>query len=664
VARSLADQYLRVDARSLGLFRIAFALALLGDLFQRWRWLSAFYCNEGVLPNHNHLFQLREQGGVWSLYHAFSSPEENHVAFTVTLVIYLCFLLGFHTRVFHLLALVCLVGLAGRNVLLEHPGVTVGIALGAFSALLPLGAGLSIDSLRASFAEESERGPDELNAALPPPAATRASLAALVLVVVVGAIHLFAGLSHRGASWSDGSALYYALHVDRWASGIGVMLRGLPPALLAAWTKLLWVSELAVLPLVLIPVARRWVRAAAIALTVFHGLTFALLFDFGLYGWALAASAALLVPTETWEALKAKRPLTVYYDDDCGICLWSARLLRRMDLRRNIRFAAASDVDSYPKGVTKKLTDRSIVVIDKSGKVYDDERALSQIFRALPLLTPIGWLLRLPVLSLVARWLYRRVADNRLEISQACGMGMCGITPPDGDDLSADDVRGSSKAYRTLHRRRRLDTAIMSPDAPARRVGGGLAAVFASLAALAMLLVLLAQTEVAAPAGFPLATGLGRVRVLTEAARWTQLSATWGAWAPEPPRDNSNLVVDAETRSGENVDVLTGGVPDLELSNPALARNGVLWAYYGDRIRQDDYERFRQEFRRYLSRGGSKLDRGDTKNYVARFTVYWVSAPIPAPGTPRGEPTRQEILSQGARGRTIGDRSIPRIMDR
>src|SRR3954471_24128125 len=95
VGKALRDHYLRIDARSLGLFRLTFGLVLVYDLLRRWRYLRDFYSNEGVLPNHNHLFDLRETGQVWSLLPACSSPGENFVAFAVILWIYVCFLIRF-----------------------------------------------------------------------------------------------------------------------------------------------------------------------------------------------------------------------------------------------------------------------------------------------------------------------------------------------------------------------------------------------------------------------------------------------------------------------------------------------------------------------------------------------------------------------------------------
>jgi len=107
VPKSLRDTFLRIDARSLGLFRIVFALVLIADWVQRRRWLKELYSHEGVLPNHNHLFLLHDQQRVWSALHAFSSPGENAFAFFVILFCYVMFLIGWQTRAFHALALVC-----------------------------------------------------------------------------------------------------------------------------------------------------------------------------------------------------------------------------------------------------------------------------------------------------------------------------------------------------------------------------------------------------------------------------------------------------------------------------------------------------------------------------------------------------------------------------
>ena len=184
--RWLANRYLRIDPRSLGLFRILFGLVLMIDLCQRWRWIAAFYSNDGVLPNHAHLFQLRESGRVFSVFHAFSLRDETFAAFCGTLAFYVFFTLGWHTRVFAIASAVALVSLSGRNLLMNGIGDSLAISLLLVSVFLPLGARFSLDSLRHSFRATEERTANDLNdRTTPSPIEVGPSLGALVLVLVV-----------------------------------------------------------------------------------------------------------------------------------------------------------------------------------------------------------------------------------------------------------------------------------------------------------------------------------------------------------------------------------------------------------------------------------------------------------------------------------------------
>jgi hypothetical protein len=303
--RRLRDLYLRIDARSLGLFRWAFGLVLLADLFRRWRWLRELYSNDGVLPNHAHLFGLRDIGRVFSIYHPFSTPGENHFAFALTLAVYAAFLVGWHTRVFHALALLCLVSLTGRNILLENAGNYAAIALLAFTLFLPCGSRWSIDSLRARLADGGATGADPSEEDVHAgrlPGWSPVSLAALAVLLQIALIYLCSALQSNGPSWRSGTALYYALHVERWVSALGVHLRTAPPGLLSRWTQALLGVEYAVPVLIALPIPWRRIRELAAVLMLLHGLTLGLLFSFGLYAWTLCASAALLLPKATWDA--------------------------------------------------------------------------------------------------------------------------------------------------------------------------------------------------------------------------------------------------------------------------------------------------------------------------------------------------------------------------
>jgi predicted DCC family thiol-disulfide oxidoreductase YuxK len=574
---------------------------------------------------------------------------ENHFAFLLTFIAFVAFTVGFKTRAFHVVTLAGLISLGGRNVLLDSVGLSVAVALLAVTALLPLGARYSVDAWRASLDAVDEKTFDELNDRQTPAHQTMpASLAPIALWAILALVYMGAALQQTGDSWSDGSALYYALHVDRWASASGVWLRD--ASLLGGWTKALWAAETLIVPLVLIPVAHSVTRPLAIAAMLLHGLTFGVLFNFGLYGWSLVAAAALLIPTELWERANApRRRLTLYYDDDCGICLWCARALKRLDARGNITFAPNSG--ELPEGVTRKMADGSMVVVDNEGRALTEADAMSALCRAVRPLVVVGWLIKLPGLNALAGAFYRRVAAQRLELSVSFGMTACGV--PASIDNEGDDDGDSDETYAaTSYRRAAGERATDGDDAtskvatsPAARLWHALGAVTTALCAAGIVLVVAAQTERANV--LPMKLGLDGRDALADVALWARVTAPWGVFAPDPPKVNAALVIDATTRGGWNVDVLSGYEPDLDLLHPERARKGVLWDAYTTRIADDVNTPYRKELRRYLTRGGFAVDPSEPDNSIADLKAYWISVPIVPRGQARdGEITRTEIFSQ------------------
>lgn len=656
--RWLSNRYLRIDARSLGLFRWLFGIVLLADLCRRWRWLPAFYSNDGVVPNHHHLFNLRESGRVFSIYHAFSHRDEAFTAFAVTLVIYLCFTVGFHTRVFAVLSAFCLVSLAGRNILTNGVGDSLAILVAILAAFLPLGRRFSVDSLRRSFADRDEFDARDLNDRESPtiePA--RGSLAALSLVLVIGLVPLAAALQQRGEAWGNGQALYYALRSDRLITAFGELVRTrVPVGALTLWTHLLRAAELAILPLALLPIGRRISRATAMGALAIVGGTYAACFELGAYGGTLVAAIALLVPEETWDGMaRGTRPIRLVYDSDCGMCLWLARLVKRLDLRRNVTFVengavASGEVEGVPSEVTAEVVERSIVVLDAAGKAHLDADALAALLRSLPLLGWLGVLVGLPGVSVLVRRMYYRVAEKRLDISMACGLGACGVAAHDEAQPEARDVAPSD-----------------APLPPGVRLRRGLGVGVESLLVALVMATFFAATDT--NNDLSVKSGLARHDFLLGAASYTRILAPWGVFSPEPPRRNEALVAVGTMRDGGDLDVLTGAAPDLGLAVPSQHRLGPLWANYIDALRRDTALTFRQELRRYLSRGGKIADDKEQAVGTTKLRTLIVSVPIPAPGAaPEGEREEQDLLDGPSlpRGSQAPDRGFghaPKLRD-
>src|SRR3954469_3439563 len=158
----LNERYRSLDPRWLGLFRIGFGCLLISELMYRWSYARFLFSNDGVLPNHFSLFAPMGQD-LFSIYHVFSTLPEVEVAFALTLIVFVCFTLGYRTRLFHILSAILITSLHGRNLFTENGGSVVTHSLAIWTVFLPLGQCFSIDALRRSFAAEQEHSPAELN---------------------------------------------------------------------------------------------------------------------------------------------------------------------------------------------------------------------------------------------------------------------------------------------------------------------------------------------------------------------------------------------------------------------------------------------------------------------------------------------------------------------
>lgn len=655
--KALLDTWLRIDARSLGLFRASFGAVLIGDLFRRWQYAKELYSNEGVLPNHNHIYLLRDKPGVWSLLHAVSSPGEADFVFLVILCCYAAYLVGWRTRVFQILAIVCLVSLTGRNILLENAGNYVAIALLGFTAFLPLGSRFSLDSLLHSLDARDEKTGAELSDRRRPsddaiqearlPGWSPVSLAAFAVLALIAVIYATAAVLQSGAAWKDGSALHYALNNERWVSAAGAAARGfLGPNALSAWTRAFHGAELLIPILIFVPVATRLTRGLAVGLALFHALTLAIFFSFGLYGFSLAAAAMLLIPRGTWDLIEdhpnPRRARTVIYDADCGICLALTRLLKRLDLRGNLTFQGNDDMDALfrrsgaeiarspmPAEVTFDLVQNTVVAVDPQGQIQTRARAVAEVIQALPLGWSVAWIMRLPgVVDLLNKG-YDFIAERRREISVAMGKAACGIPGLDGPKVLVDPTRTEETAPAT-----RLARVVTG----ALRDGG----------AALLLAAMLAQTA----HENPLPWKVGAPEWLLSVARWPRMMARWDVIG-NPPTDDEAFVVDAETKDGRSVDPFTGRPPVMDPGAMRGTGLGQLWNDYLYRIHQKEWSEFQRAFKDYLTHGGPKWEDQTGDAQLLGYDAYWVKQPIPRPGEARdpGRAEKEKWITQSRGGR-------------
>lgn len=685
IADRLKNAYLRIDARSLGLFRIAMGLALIGDWCMRWSDSRAFYSNDGVVPNHAHLFYALRQNPpvqVWSLFHSVSSPGEAVVGLLLTLIVYCLFLVGHKTRVFHVLSLVMLVSLTGRNVFLEGPANYVAIALLAATVFLPCGSRFSVDALRDSFKRRDEKDAVALNDRSRPSEAVLAaergagwsplSFAALAVLLQICVIFYATARQQSGGQWHDGTALHYALWVERWVSDLGMALRAAPQGLLRAWSYVLRFTPFAVPILILVPIPR-FGRAGAFVLMVFYGVSYGLLFSFGLWGWSFAAAACLVLSTENWDAFLARsgkrRALSVIYDADCGICLWLARLLKRLDLYgrvtlqgndtltvlagqkppyrsagdetervlyRRLKADAKVETIALPAEISDELAGETVVAVDEDGKVFTRGRAVTAVVRALPFGSILSLPLRIPGISHLLDALYRFVAPRRFAISESFGMAACGIPIRADEAASGEPGTAEEAAAKTLE---------VAPSTRARRT---LTAALREGGAAVLFVATLAQTAKSNP--WPALLTVPQVPALAAITGWSRMQARYDVIAPEAPTEDGVFVVDGQTNAGKAVDPMTGKEPVLDVPRFRL---GLLWSTFTARIRKKESADFEKTFRDYLAKGGPGWQGEGQDNRITGFDAYWLTYKSPPPGVKAVEITGRDKLfthSRGGRG--------------
>jgi predicted DCC family thiol-disulfide oxidoreductase YuxK len=484
---------------------------------------------------------------------------------------------------------------------------------------MPLGARFSIDNVRRSMRKVEERTPDELNLRAPVPTSF-VSFAVVGILLQLSVIHLVSALRQDGPSWADGTALYYALRQNLWTTDLGARLvDGASLGTIKLLTSSFRAAEFAIALLVLVPV---WYvrRIAAVAMIVFH-VACRLLWNFGPYEWVMLATVPLLLTTRDWDAfvrwyVRRKPALTVYFDSDCGICLFLCRLMKRFDALGRLTFAANSS-EAAPADVKALAAETVVVKNEANGKTSTRSAALAAMIASVPLGAPFALLLRAPGISSLADFGYDKVAKNRAAISVWFGFDACGL-------------------------KTEAETAPSAVDEPIPELERGLtmtretaSVLFLAVCAAALLLRMNDETK---PHGIE--------TPIYSFVAYPRLYQDWKLFAPEPSKRQGALVVDSQTGRGAKLDPLTGQPPieslDPKKFDPRSRPSSPLLSAYFFSINQPNRVLYVDELKNYIQRLSDARETGDK---LVWFNVNWIEAPIPSPdaGTPSPSATPEVI---------------------
>ncbi len=222
--RILRDLF-SIDARCLGVLRIALALLLLTDLLLRSRFISETCTDDGLLPR-----DFVPAPACWmSLQMLDGSLAFQLVHFLVAGLSSLMLLIGFQTRTATILCWILTISLHARNEFILDAGDDLLRSLLFWSVFLPLGARYSLDSRR-------QRTAATLIVLSPATAA---------LLLQFASVYFTAGWFKTDPAWTDGTAIEYALGQTQWILPPGEFLRQYPAVLKLLTPAVVWFEIIA-----------------------------------------------------------------------------------------------------------------------------------------------------------------------------------------------------------------------------------------------------------------------------------------------------------------------------------------------------------------------------------------------------------------------------------
>lgn len=578
-----------IDLRSLAVLRIGLGLLILADLFIRGSDLSIWLSDGGVLPRDVVIDWIGASR--WSFYFISGSWLWSVFLFGLAGLAAIAMILGYRTRWATLLSFVLLISLHNRAAMLLQGGDNLLLLLVFWSLFLPLGARLSVDAALI----HPDRRPSS------PTPNRYVSIATAAILLQAMSVYFFSAFLKSGDEWyQDGTAIYYALHLDDMITWLAHLWRD-QHWLTVPLTRYVWWLELIAPLLIFSP----WLRVPLRLLMMFAFISMEIGFIFnlhiGLFPLVSILSILLFTPTETWDALEqrfwssAGAGWQIYYDRDCGFCLKMCWLLKTF---LGLKQTPISPAQSDPEIAEILERDFSWVVVTPEGKRLTKWSAMVGVFSA------SFWLKWLsPVLAWPSRLgdkVYDWVAAHRGEFGRWF--------------------------------------AFLLPWRKPTPLPGFLWQVFAG----GFLIYILAYNVSTVPSWrLPFITAdQDNVYRYIFPAEWKglkrvlRLDQKWNMFAPYPRRSDSYLVVPGILASGKIVDVYNVSSEQPNFAKPASIYDekykNYRWRKYIIRLGQKRHRRFLREYAKYSCRRYN--DQFGAEDPLTQFIVYRMVEKTPEPG--------------------------------
>jgi len=543
--RHRAAEVFGIDLRTLALFRVALGTLLAFYALNRMPDALALYTDWGVLPRY---WLLQTDDAWWrlSLYVISGDPWFVYLLLVATLLAGLALLAGYRTRLASIAAFVLFTSLINRNPMILIGGDGLLACLLFWAMFLPLGARWSVEAALSSQ---------------PPPARhAHASYASAGLVLQVLSVYFFSAILKDGADWwPDGTAVYYTMELERYASPWGRELARWP-LVMQGLSYFVYFLELIGPLLALSPWLQRPLRFVVMALLMAMHVGFFIFMELGHFPFVSLTSLTALLGGWFWDwrarVNETRHPLgpKIYYDKDCGFCLKSCLLLREFLVLPRAHVAPAQD-SARAKALLE--ANYSWVIIDADDRAHLKWPAFVALLRPSPVFGWLHALLRWSVLEWPGNAVYDWVGRHR------AGFG-------------------------------RL-TAALLPERAVKFEVGRAAQRFAGI-----FVVLVLAWNLGTIKAFPTVP----LWIETPVLRLLRIDQLWNMFAPYPSRTDGWIVYPGKLEDGTDVDVLRPGQP-LSWARPPLLsglHRNIAWHTYRWRITDKRYQGHLLYYGKYLCR--------------------------------------------------------------
>lgn len=277
-----------LDTRSLAVARISLGFIVILDVLNRVSDYRFFYTEAGALPR-TALLQFLQRREHISLFMASGADWWAGVCFAIEACAALAFLVGYRSRLANLVLWFMVIGSHARgSILLQSGDVVLRLVL-FWCLFLPVGARMSVDSLRKRLVHA--------------PPVHVLGVATVGLQFQMAAIYIWSVLLKTGAAWRNGEAVWYALNVDHFAKQPMASLLLEHEAVWSTLTHMTFFYEMVGPWLLLVPFFFGPVRSFAVGGFIALHLGFWAGLEIGLFPWICMAGWLVLFPGWFWEKL-------------------------------------------------------------------------------------------------------------------------------------------------------------------------------------------------------------------------------------------------------------------------------------------------------------------------------------------------------------------------